>query len=318
MIYSALLSSDFTGVNFMEEKNPIQVSERIFHTIECLARTGPIGLLELSKELNLNKSTVHRILNSLICMEYAKQDAETLKYSLTFKFCGIANQILAQNNIIDLIRPYIKELAEQTNETVHLVQLDGLNAVYIDKVEASHNSVRLISMVGKSIPLYCSGVGKALLADMSDEKIQKIWDRSEIKKLTDYTVIDFPEFQKLIAEVRTNGYAMDNEENELGVRCIAVSLKGLHRKPAYAISVSAPKDRMDDARVEQFTHLILDTNLNFTKNEERTCFDSFLIFLLFTNQIQNISLRCYKKYPAQFFRGSLHLPDTLRFLPSLR
>ena len=115
----------------MEEKNPIQVSERIFHTIECLARTGPIGLLELSKELNLNKSTVHRILNSLICMEYAKQDAETLKYSLTFKFCGIANQILAQNNIIDLIRPYIKELAEQTNETVHLVQLDGLNAVYI-------------------------------------------------------------------------------------------------------------------------------------------------------------------------------------------
>ena len=157
----------------MEEKNPIQVSERIFHTIECLARTGPIGLLELSKELNLNKSTVHRILNSLICMEYAKQDAETLKYSLTFKFCGIANQILAQNNIIDLIRPYIKELAEQTNETVHLVQLDGLNAVYIDKVEASHNSVRLISMVGKSIPLYCSGVGKALLADMKDEKVKE-------------------------------------------------------------------------------------------------------------------------------------------------
>ena len=67
---------------------------------------------------------------------------------------------------------------------------------------------------------------KRCWADMSDEKIQKIWDRSEIKKLTDYTVIDFPEFQKLIAEVRTNGYAMDNEENELGVRCIAVSLKG--------------------------------------------------------------------------------------------
>ena len=232
----------------MEEKNPIQVSERIFHTIECLARTGPIGLLELSKELNLNKSTVHRILNSLICMEYAKQDAETLKYSLTFKFCGIANQILAQNNIIDLIRPYIKELAEQTNETVHLVQLDGLNAVYIDKVEASHNSVRLVS-----------GVGKALLADMKDEKVKKIWDHSEIRKLTDYTVVDFVKFQSLIADVRKNGYAMDNEENELGVRCIAVSLKGLHRKPSYAISVSAPKDRMDDARVEQFTHLILDT-----------------------------------------------------------
>lgn len=137
--------------------------------------------------------------------------------------------------------------------------LDGLNAVYIDKVEASHNSVRLISMVGKSIPLYCSGVGKALLADMKDEKVKEIWDHSEIRKLTDYTVVDFVKFQNLIADVRKNGYAMDNEENELGVRCIAVSLKGLHRKPSYAISVSAPKDRMDDARMEQFTHLILDT-----------------------------------------------------------
>ena len=91
------------------------------------------------------------------------------------------------------------------------------------------------------------------------KKSKKIWDHSEIRKLTDYTVVDFVKFQNLIADVRKNGYAMDNEENELGVRCIAVSLKGLHRKPSYAISVSAPKDRMDDARMEQFTHLILDT-----------------------------------------------------------
>lgn len=241
------------------EKNPIQVSERIFNTIECLARTGPIGLLELSKELNLNKSTVHRILNSLICMNYVKQDSETLKYSLSFKFCQIANQILAQNNMIDLAHSHIKALAEQTGETVHLVELDGINAVYIDKVEASVNSVRLISQVGKSIPLYCSGVGKALLADMSDAKVKSIWEKSDIKKLTQYTVTDFTEFQNLIAQIRENGYSMDNEENELGVRCIAVSLKGFQSRSAYAISISAPKDRMSDERLEQFRELILDT-----------------------------------------------------------
>lgn len=241
------------------EKNPIQVSERIFNTIECLARTGPIGVLELSKELNLNKSTVHRILNSLICMNYVKQDSETLKYSLSFKFCQIANQILAQNNMIDLAHSHIKALAEQTGETVHLVELDGINAVYIDKVEASVNSVRLISQVGKSIPLYCSGVGKALLADMSDAKVKSIWEKSDIKKLTQYTVTDFTEFQNLIAQIRENGYSMDNEENELGVRCIAVSLKGFQGRSAYAISISAPKDRMSDERLEQFRELILDT-----------------------------------------------------------
>lgn len=243
----------------METKNPIQVSERIFHTIECLARSGPMGLQELSNELGLNKSTVHRILNSLICMDYVRQDAETSKYSLSFKFCNISNQILSQNSMIDIARPHIKELAELSGETVHLVKIDGINAVYIDKVEAPRKSVRMISMVGKSIPLYCSGVGKAMLADMSDAKIASVWEKSSLKKLTEYTVTDFNVFMQLIEEVRKNGYALDNEENELGVRCIAVSLKSFNGKPNYAISISAPKDRMDDSRIQELKILILNT-----------------------------------------------------------
>lgn len=246
------------NVKGMEEKNPIQVSERIFNVIECLARTGPMGLLELSKELQLNKSTVHRILNSLICMDYVRQDTETLKYNLSYKICRISNQILAQNNIISLVRPYIKDLAEQTGETVHLVQIDGIHAVYIDKVEASRSSVRLISMVGKAIPLYCSGVGKALLADMTDEKIRSVWEKSDRVKLTEYTITDFKEFQKTITQIRQCGYSLDNEENELGVRCIAASLKSYNDKPTYAISISAPKDRMDDERIRQFADYILE------------------------------------------------------------
>ena len=184
----------------MESKNPIQVSERIFHTIEYLAQSGPTGLQDLSNELGLNKSTVHRILNSLICMDYVRQDAETLKYSLSFKFCRISNQILAQNSLIDIARPYIKQLAELSGETVHLVQIDHIHAVYIDKVESPRNSVRLVSMVGKSIPLYCSGVGKAMLADMPDEKIRSVWEQSEIRKMTEYTITDPARFQE---EIRT-------------------------------------------------------------------------------------------------------------------
>ena len=243
----------------METKNPIQVSERIFHTIECLAASGPMGLQDLSTELGLNKSTVHRILNSLICMDYVRQDPETSKYSLSFKFCRISTQILSQNNMVDLAKPYLKQLAEQSGEIVHLVQLDGMNAVYIDKVESTHNTVRLVSMIGKSIPLYCSGVGKAMLAEMPDEKIRYIWEQSDIRRLTDYTVTDFAQFEKLIEDIRKNGYAMDNEENELGVRCIAVSLKSFSGKPSYAISISAPKDRMSDERIQELKEMILGT-----------------------------------------------------------
>lgn len=239
------------------KKNPIQVSERIFSTIECLAQNGAMGLQELSSKLNLNKSTVHRILNSLIFMEYVRQDAESSKYSLSFKICGLSNQILAQNNIIDIARPYIKELSAASGETVHLVQIDGNNAIYIDKVEASKNSVRMISMVGKSIPLYCSGVGKAMLADMPDEKIESIWKHSSIQQLTKYTITKYVDFLKLIEETRKTGYAIDNEENELGVRCIAVALKGYNGKSTHAISISAPKDRMSDNRILELKELIL-------------------------------------------------------------
>ena len=222
----------------MSEKNPIQVSDRIFRTIELLAKSGPSGLLDISNELELNKSTVHRILNSLICMDYVKQDPDTSKYSLTFKICSLSNQVLSHNSLIDIARPYIQDLAEQTGETVHLVQMEGINAVYIDKVEAPHNSVRMVSMVGKTIPL---------------------WEQSELNTYTANTVTDYNTFLEVIGAIRNNGYSMDNEEMEIGVRCIAVSLGCVHHKLPYAISISAPKDRMKDKQITQYKKLLLNT-----------------------------------------------------------
>lgn len=247
-------------------KNPIQVSERIFSVIEYLALNGAMGLQELSTALGLNKSTVHRILNSLICMDYVRQDTESSKYNLSFKICSLSNQILEKNSMIDIARPYIKALSNDSGETVHLVQIDGVNATYIDKVEASRNSVRMISMVGKSIPLYCSGVGKAMLADMPDEKIESIWKHSVIRRLTEHTVTRYADFMDLIHKVRKDGYAMDNEENELGVRCIAVSLKGYNGRSTYAVSISAPKDRMSDERIQELKEMILNAKQQIESN----------------------------------------------------
>lgn len=241
----------------MEEKNPIQVAGRLFQTVELLAANGPTGLMELSSSLELNKSTVHRVLNSLIYMGYVKQDRDTLKYKLTLKIWKIANQAMGQTDIIDVARPYLKQLAAATGETVHLVQIDGEDAVYIDKVEAYQNSVRLVSQVGKNIPLYCSGVGKALLAEMDDMEIKKIWDNSDKKAYTPNTITEFKAFMKEITRIREKGYAMDNEENELGVRCIAAALKQEGGIPVYAFSISAPVTKMQSERVEELWGEIL-------------------------------------------------------------
>ena len=234
----------------MEEKNPIQVADRIFAVLERLAEKGAVGLIELSKELKLNKSTVHRLLNSLMYMGYVKQDEETLKYELTYKICRVADSLMSQIDLIQIAKPYLKELSRKTGETVHLVEREGNKAVYIDKVENSTNAVRLVSKIGKTIPLYCSGVGKAMMAEMSEEKIRQIWNESEFIPYTEMTIMDIEELLRQIEVARQKGYAMDDEENEIGVRCVAVALPDMNGKNRYAISISAPEIRMTDEKIK--------------------------------------------------------------------
>lgn len=243
----------------MEEKNPIQVADRLFLVLETLAETGPVGMVDLSRMLDLHKSTVHRLLTSLIYMGYVRQDEDTGRYFLSFKLCELSNKILNKLDILDLIRPYLKRLAQLTGETVHFVQLDGTEAVYIYKEESSQNSVRMVSRVGSRIPLYCSGVGKAIAADMTEQQIRSFWESSRIEKLTEHTITDFDEFLSTIKDVRRNGYALDNEENEMGVRCIAVSLPDYRGRAKYAFSISAPVGRMTDQRIEELAKLLLNT-----------------------------------------------------------
>lgn len=243
----------------MENKNPIQVADRLFLVLETLAETGPVVLADLCRNLDLNKSTVHRLLCSLIYMGYVKQDTETGKYSLSFKLLNLSNKLLNHMDILDTVRPYLKKLSEETGETVHFVQLDGMDAVYIYKEESYQNSIRMVSKVGNRIPLYCSGVGKAMAADMEESQIQDIWAGSNIQKLTPHTIVKYAQFSEKIKWVREKGYALDDEENELGVRCIAVSIPDYKGRPKYAFSISAPVARMSDERIQKLSEIVLRT-----------------------------------------------------------
>ena len=306
--------------DFAQEKNPIQVADRLFAALETLAETGPITLADLQARLQLNKSTVHRLLASLSHMGYVKQDPATAlidvlgraylipyfimlvlflctflylfpiqaRYRLrvrdiiknafllsvaalpwtllclviiggtlvlTFKMMSLANKILDRMDILETVRPYLKQISEETGETVHFVQMEDTWAVYMAKEYSYRNSVRMVSRVGNRIPLYCSGVGKALLACLSDEEVAEIWSRSQIQALTPNTITTFDGLMEVLADVRQRGYAIDDEENELGVRCVAIALpdpetRGLLDSPGadtrYALSISAPVSRMSD------------------------------------------------------------------------
>jgi DNA-binding IclR family transcriptional regulator len=248
--------------NQKEMKNPVQSAERIFSVIETLAETGPIGLMDLSTRLALHKSTVHRLLLSLICMGYVKQQEETGKYMLTFKVVELSEKVLSKVDIVSVVHPFITELANSCRETVHFVQRRGTEVFYLDKVAPLYpyeSAIRMASQVGLARPLYCSAVGKAILAEMTDKEVEYIWNNSLIEKKTDYTIVSVTELKKELGEIREKGYALDNEENEMGVRCIAVCVRNHMRQPNNAFSISAPASRMTDERINNLAVDILKT-----------------------------------------------------------
>lgn len=249
-------------------KNPVQSAERIFGVLEMLAETGPIGLVELSSKLSLHKSTVHRLLLSLIFMGYVSQEKDTGKYLPTFKIVGLSERILSHIDIVSVVHPLIAELANDCRETVHLVQRKGTDVIYLDKVSPlcpQESAIHMASQVGVLRPLYCSAVGKAILSEIPDKEIENIWNNSTIEKKTDYTITDYEELLKELDQIRTNGYALDNEENELGVKCIAVCINNNYGLPNNAISISAPAGRMTDKRIEELSKAILKTKNTIIK-----------------------------------------------------
>lgn len=236
-----------------EAKNPVQSAERIFQVMEMLADNGEMGVMELSAALNLHKSTVHRLLMSLIYMGYAKQDEATQKYMLSYKVVNMASKVLERIDILQVAKPYMERLSDLSGETVHLVQREENNILYIYKIEAKVGTIRMVSQVGMVHPMYCSGVGKAIMATLPEEEVKKIWDESIIEEKTDKTITDYAKMQEVLEEVRKNGYALDEEENEKGVRCIAACLYGHQKEVKYAFSISGPTSRMTRERVRELS-----------------------------------------------------------------
>ena len=234
----------------MAGNNPIQVADRLFGAVELLSGEGALGLAEIAQRLALNKSTAHRVLQSLQYLGYVRQEPDG-RYTMSYKLVGLASQIISQSDTVAIVHPFLRSLMERTGETVHFVRREGTRCVYIDKVESNRNTVQMVSRVGSSIAMYCSGVGKAIAADLPDEEIRLLWESSEVSPITAKTITNFDKFMEVIGAIRKQGYALDDEENELGVRCVAASLPAVPMGGQYAMSISAPIGRMEDDRIRE-------------------------------------------------------------------
>lgn len=239
----------------------VQSVARIFSIIEVLA-AHPKGasLQEISREAGLPKSTVHRLLSSLVTLGYAMQDSFTTHYRLTLKMFELSSGIVNDMDILSVAKPHLDQLSRRSGEAVHLVIQDGVDIVYIYKAEAGASlGTRMASHIGQRAPMYCTGVGKAILATLPAAEVEDIWRHSRPRKLTGRTITDLDQLKAQLAEVRRCGYAIDDEENELGIRCVALAIPGPGGRAESAFSISGLAPYMTDERIRRISALALET-----------------------------------------------------------
>lgn len=236
----------------------VQSVERTLDIMELLSEhENGLPIKDISEILDLHKSTVHRLLATLIHKGYVEKNIDNNNYIVTLKLFQLGSRKVENIDLIDIAKPYLNKLAELTNEVVHLVIREGAYIVYIDKVEGTQ-TIRMHSRIGRRSYMYCTGVGKAIMASMDSNEMKDIWDKSKIVKLTDHTIIDFEDMQKELLDIRQRGYSLDNEENEIGVRCIAVPIFDISGCSNAALSISGPTIRMTDEKILEFKSYILE------------------------------------------------------------
>lgn len=244
----------------MESASALQSADRLFGIMELLsAHARGLSLSEICKATQLPKATASRMLSALVTHSYVVQDAENRKYRLTMRMFQIGSRVADSTGILRAAQPYLDDLAQRSKETIHLVTRMNNEVLYLYKEDGGAGYVRMASYVGLHNPMYCTGVGKSILAHLPEEELRAIWKSSKIVAYTDKTIVRLPDMLQEAEQIRKQGYALDMEEHEEGVRCIAAPILDANRNPIAAISLSAPVMRLDERRIEELVPLVLET-----------------------------------------------------------
>jgi len=224
--------------------------DKALNVLEMIAQAGAIRLSTMAETTGYPPATIHRILGVLVQRRYVRQDPSNRKYMLSLKCLDISSKVKDNLEIITAARPVMQKLMERAGETVNLVCFEDMEAVYVDQISNTKSLLRMFTRVGARVPLHSSGVGKAFLASRPPAEVLDYFRSAKKVCYTENSLVKEDEFLKDIEETRTRGYAVDREEFEDGVGCIAVVItqKGA---VAGAMSISGPSSRLFGASTAQ-------------------------------------------------------------------
>ncbi len=226
---------------------------------------SPHGLTakQVAGQSRLPVSTVHRFLANLEGAGFLNCSGDGV-YHLGIACFAIGQAALGQLDIRRVSLPYLQELNRQTRETIHLTVRHGLSAVYVEKLD-SPEQLRIYSRIGAAVPLYCTAVGKVMLAHMPDDERERVLPQLGLKRLTPNTVGNLQELDAELYRVRKNGYACDLEEHELHIRCVAAPIWDHAGSVNASLSITAPVVRMAVTRLRQLAPLIQTAGLQISR-----------------------------------------------------
>jgi IclR family transcriptional regulator, KDG regulon repressor len=229
----------------------IRVVDRAVSVLKLLSDGKPRTLTELSKELDINSSTTFRLLATLRSHQLVQLEDSTGYYRLGLASLELSRAYHTGDEVRQAALQEMKELRDETMETVHLGVLDGMEIVYLEKLEGHHAIGLMSSRVGRRAPAYCTGLGKVLLAHSDTNFIQENIEQFNLQQYTDMTIINRTELLDHLELVRRRGYALDMGEHEKEVRCIAAPIFNQYGKTVAAISVAGPSGRLDPVEHNQ-------------------------------------------------------------------
>jgi DNA-binding IclR family transcriptional regulator len=229
----------------------IFVIEKMVQILDYIAEhNGSARLTDICNELNMVKSTAHGILLTMEGLDLIVKDKSTNLYALGIKLFRYG-KIFEQNySVKDLIHPYLEKLSAKYQECAHTGVPDGDCVLYVDMLETDH-AVRLQARTGGRDPLYCTSIGKVILANMTEQEVEEYFDRMDIEQKTDNTITDLVEMKKALQVIRANRISYDIEELEKGLVCVASGIFNPEGELVAAIGISSPNGRVGMDTLEE-------------------------------------------------------------------
>lgn len=242
----------------------VNTVNKAIRILDLLADDSNLGLSEIARMLDLPKSSVHGILETMSAAKMVEKDRANGRYHLGVKLVELGNRARLELDIYRIAAPFLQGLNAEFDETVHLTVLDRDEVLYVDCIE-SQRRLRTYSVIGIRAPLYCTSVGKAILAFQSDDEIRRIAREKGLTKITPKTIDSEEHLFEEIERIRRLGYAVDDMEHEEHLRCVGAPIRNARGEVFASLSLSGPAERNNYERIELMAPFVVRAGMEISR-----------------------------------------------------